>query len=383
MTIFLLSFWHEPSLPQFAGPVRVWELAKALAGLGHRVHVFVPWYPGVRDVPTVTVHRVPVLDVGMLRALSFYVMSALAILWWTLRRPPAMIYMRTMANPLPLFIARLRRTRFFLEVNDDIFQARLRRALSPAWGRAVELAERVNCRGADIIIVEVEEMAQKLAVNWQVRRDRVVCLPGGTDATLFRPLRANECRAALGLPEVPWVGFVGTLYGYQGLHTLVGAAALIRAGFPDVRFLIVGSGEMEAELRESVRVRGLADRFHFTGWVPYADLPQCIGAMEICVAPLTADRGDAIPMKVFDYMACGRPIVIGARRESLQIWSGWPGVVYVEPEDPVALARGVSELLGDAELRSRLGVANRRVVEERYSWGEIARRIMALREACG
>lgn len=383
MRIFLVSYWYEPGLAGFSGPVRVREIARALAALGHDVHLFVPAYREVTSVPGVTMHRVPVVDAAVLRPLSAYLMTALAMARSMRRCRPSLVYFRTMANPLPRLVARGFGVPFVLEVNDDLFQAHARR------GRAfhntlVGLVERSNARGADAVIVHLPEVAEDLITRWRVRPERIVALPGGTDPDVFRPEDAAACRAALGLDVgAPWVGFAGTLYRYQGLATLVDAAPAILSRVPEARFLVVGSGGAEDELRALVEARGLGDRFRFAGWVPYTAVPRYIGAMDVCVMPLTEDRGATLPLKAFDYMACARPIVVSVVPDGQGRWAPFPGVVTVAPGVAAVLADAVCSLLGDAEHRRRLGAANRQAVEERYAWREVARRIAGLGDRCG
>jgi glycosyltransferase involved in cell wall biosynthesis len=247
----------------------------------------------------------------------------------------------------------------------------------------VRSIERLNCRASDIVVVHVPEVGKQLARRWRIDDRRIVALPGGTNTALFHPLATVACRKAIGLGEGPLVGFVGTLYGYQGLQTLVEAAVTMRERNPGVRFLIVGSGPTEDELRATVRARGLDDAFVFTGWVPYGDVPRYINAMDVCVAPLMPDRGLAMPIKLFDYMACSRPVVVSARYDELDLWGEWPGVLYVVPGDPAALADGLLAILADPELSAAMGAANRHAVEESYSWAAIARRIATLEPTRG
>lgn len=378
MRIFLVSYWYEPRMPGFAGPVRVREIARALAALGHEVHLFHPAYRDVTLVPGVVMHSVPLVDAPILRPLSAYLMTALAMLESMRRHRPALIYFRTMANPLPMLLARCFRVPFALEVNDDLFQAHARRGR--VFHRAlVGFMERWNARGADVVVVHLPEVGRDLTARWAVPADRIVALPGGTDPDVFRPEDAAACRASLGLAVgVPWVGFVGTLYRYQGLATLVDAAPAILRGFPEVRFLVVGSGGAEDELRALIEARGLTERFRFAGWVPYTAVPRYIGALDVCVMPLAEDRGATLPLKAFDYMACARPIVVSVLPEGRRRWAPFPGVVAVLPGVAGALAEAVCGLLGDDERRRRLGVANRRAVEGRYAWRQVARRIAEL-----
>ena len=204
----------------------------------------------------------------------------------------------------------------------------------------------------------------------------VIVLTSGTDPDLFRPQPAQDARLRLGLPPASsYIGFVGRFYRYQGLTCLLEAFVLVRRQRPDTRLLLVGDGETAQSLRDQASRLGLADSVIWTGRVPYDRVPDYINAMNICVAPFCGNRGETSPVKLFDYLACARPVVASAIPSVASLFSEREGVAQVPPDDPDALARSLLRLLEDHRLAAELGARGRRVVLERFGWSRVADRL--------
>ena len=95
--------------------------------------------------------------------------------------------------------------------------------------------------------------------------------------------------------------------------------------------------------------------------------------MDVCVAPFCGDRGETSPVKIFDYLACGRPVVASAIPSVTGLFSRANGVVLVEPDRADALAEAVFDLLARPDEACRLGGDGRIFVEQRFGWDTIVR----------
>jgi len=187
-------------------------------------------------------------------------------------------------------------------------------------------------------------------------------------------MEPGAARRRLEWPEAPWVVFVGNLVAWQGLDTLVRAAPEVIEAC-GARIAIVGDGQMRSTLETLAENLGIADRVVFVGSVPYEDVPTYIGAASACVAPFTRARNEAIglsPLKVYEYLACGRPVVA----------SGVPGIsellqrsgagLLVPPDDPRALAATLREVLEDPTRAREMGDRGRAFAVNECSWGRTA-----------
>lgn len=374
MNWFIFCYWFEPDAPDDpVGLIRIWTLASALTKAGDRVTVFAPRYRSAlvpRPFPIVPVR---LLHRRLLRPLSYGLSSFLHGLWRARRGKPDLLYYRWMESPHAVILARLLGARCVCEVNGEPV---------PDWsaGGTVRSLKhwvaRFALRRCDRVVVLTDGLKDLLVRRYAVPASRIIVLPSGTDLQLFVPCEAEACRAECGLPaDRLYVGFVGSFYRYQGLETLVEAMVSIKRACPNARLLLVGDGEAAAELKEQVERAGLMDSIVWAGRVPYERVPRLIGAMTVCVAPFRADRGETSPVKLFDYLACARPVVASSIPSVTGVFTPETGVRLVPPDDPLRLAEAVIDLLQQPQQRAAMGEQGRRFVEGQFGWDRIVERL--------
>jgi glycosyltransferase involved in cell wall biosynthesis len=251
----------------------------------------------------------------------------------------------------------------------------------PAWQR---LLERGLDRMTDRYLVNSAAIVTELVERGGLSRDKMQVIHNGIDLAglpAFDPDR-RPARAALGFdPARRLVAQVGRLESQKDYPTFLAAAARVAATVGDVDFLIVGEGRLESSLREEAARLGIADRVRFTG--VRNDVPVLLGAVDVLA--LTS-RWEGLPNVVIEAMATGAVAVatdVGGAREL--IVPGETGdVVAVGRADVVADA--ILRLLADPARASRLALAARARVEERFAVDAMVRRTEAaygelLREA--
>ncbi|HNR36766.1 MAG TPA: glycosyltransferase family 4 protein, partial [Candidatus Hydrogenedentes bacterium] len=152
----------------------------------------------------------------------------------------------------------------------------------------------------------------------------------------------------------------------QGLFTLLEAAERL-ADLEDVRFVFVGDGADKPRMVEWAKTRGLRN----VEFLPLQDkdlMPAFYAAADACFVPLR--KGDYfrinIPSKIFEIMACARPVILGAEGQALDILQQAGGGIPVAPEDPEAFAEAVRRLRADPALAGSLGANGRAYVVEHF-----------------
>ncbi|MEV5005378.1 MULTISPECIES: glycosyltransferase family 4 protein [unclassified Streptomyces] len=212
---------------------------------------------------------------------------------------------------------------------------------------------------------------------------RMVQLPPGVDEKTFHPgSGGDEVRARLGLTDRPVVVCVSRLVRRKGQDTLIRAMPRILAAEPDTVLLIVGGGPYEKELRALAARTGVSGSVRFTGAVPWAELPAHYGAGDVFAMPCRTRRGgldvEGLGIVYLEASATGLPVVAGdsggAPDAVLDGETGW----VVRGGSPEQAADRVVTLLGDAELRRRMGERGRSWVEERWRWDLLAQRLQEL-----
>lgn len=224
---------------------------------------------------------------------------------------------------------------------------------------ALRLLEQRLPDRMDRTIAVSSEIAARFAGRAGADR-MVVIAPAGP---LPVPARDPACvRRDLGIGDAPLVTTVARLNAQKDLPTLLAAAHLVLDERPDVRFVIVGGGQAEAQIRAEHRRLGLGDAVQLLGERPSA-------ADELAAADVFALSSvwEGSPLAVAEALLLGRPVVVtavGAVPEVVQ--DGVTGRL-VEPRSPTALARAILDLLADPAEARRLADAGHAVAVERFS----------------
>ncbi|MFE7790988.1 glycosyltransferase family 4 protein [Streptomyces sp. NPDC057460] len=212
---------------------------------------------------------------------------------------------------------------------------------------------------------------------------RMVQLPPGVDEKTFHPASGGDrVRARLGLTGRPVVVCVSRLVPRKGQDTLILAMPAILAREPDAVLLIVGGGPYAKDLKKLAEETGVSDSVRFTGPVPWEELPAHYGAGDVFAMPCRTRRGgldvEGLGIVYLEASATGLPVVAGdsggAPDAVLDGETGW----VVRGGSVEESADRIATLLGDPELRQRMGERGRAWVEEKWRWDLLAERLRTL-----
>jgi glycosyltransferase involved in cell wall biosynthesis len=172
-------------------------------------------------------------------------------------------------------------------------------------------------------------------------------------------------RASLGLgAETPIVLYTGTFEAYQGLDLLWRAMHRVAAARPDARLVMVGGEAAQVEkARGAAAAAGIAAATIFTGQRPPSEIPRYLDAATVLVSPRSS--GTNTPLKIYQYLRSGRPIVATRLRTHTQVLDD-DIAVLTEPT-PESFGDGILQALADPERARAIGAAARRVADTKYS----------------
>src|SRR5207249_4086229 len=229
-------------------------------------------------------------------------------------------------------------------------------------------------------IVALTPRLQEHIASYGVPDSRIRLLPCGVDAALFSPGSKNAALLAgwnIGASD-PVITFMGTIYRFSGLDRVIAEFQKILRRHPQTKLLIVGWGEDEERLKRLSIQHGVSANVVFTGLQPYSLLPDIIRSSDICINPFELNdiTRDILPNKVFQYLACGKPLVATPLPGTKPFLSGESdGVVYTPLENVAGCLR---DLLADAKRRDELGRNAAAAVKQRYDWRRIARQMVEM-----
>jgi glycosyltransferase involved in cell wall biosynthesis len=213
-------------------------------------------------------------------------------------------------------------------------------------------------------IITTGEAVKRLFINGHgVDEAKVFSIPTGVEERFFcTPSGSEATRSGLGLSTKDFVvGTVGFIRYEKGLNYFVEAAELVLQQYPDLKFLIVGDGPEERNLKRSITERGLSHSIVLTGF--RKDVPEILMMMDIFVL---SSREEGLPQTLSQALAMQRPVVatdVGSVSELVR--HGCTGLL-VPPRDAKALAEGICILRRDRAFRETLGRAGRELIAESY-----------------
>ncbi|WP_026460817.1 glycosyltransferase family 4 protein [Schaalia suimastitidis] len=260
-------------------------------------------------------------------------------------------------------LAVMREVPGILEVNAPLIdEQRQHRSLSNETGAWRALERQAHAARAVICVSD-------LVKDWVMRHAplaRAFTVANGVSVTRITPQPEDSHNVI--------VTFVGTLKPWHGVEELLRAAALRKENW---KLRIIGDGP------ERQRLQSLAAELSvdadFRGAIAPEHMMQHLAGSAIGVAPYPqAKAGDSYfsPLKVYEYLAAGLPVVASDIGQIPQILDDFG--VLVPPSDPARLAQALDELSCDRDRRAHMGKAGRTRAEERHSWQHVVRTILQL-----
>ena len=235
-------------------------------------------------------------------------------------------------------------------------------------------AERAVCSRADRVIPVSSADAERLEREGYATESQIELVYYGIPEPIALAKEVEEARHASGWVEgEPVVGLVGRLHVQKGIDVFLRALARVAKAVPAARFVIVGTGELEAKMHALSSELGLGPRLRWVGGrsgLPFLPLFD--------VAVLSS-RWEGLPFVLLEYMAAGRAIVTTDVPGCLDAVTGDEAAI-VPRDDPRAMAEAIVLLLGDRPLAEARARAARAAFEGRFSLAVMTRKFIEVYE---
>jgi len=202
---------------------------------------------------------------------------------------------------------------------------------------------------------------------------KLFLVANGVDTTMFNPAdRGSNLRSEMGWDDQ----FVALYSGAHGMANDLDAvleAASLLSPHPRVRVILLGDGPEKPRLKGRAEQMGLSN-VEFLDPVPKSAMPSLLAATDCCIAHLKPSAMQAMvyPNKVFDYMAAGRPTVLGIGGVIREVIEGAQGGIPTEPGDARAMADAIEFLSRSPEVGRQMGINARAFVERNFQRQAIA-----------
>ena len=389
MKVLLITSLYVPDVA--ANAKRMHQFARFLTSRGHQVTILagVPHYPLGRIHPDwrrrpfwithengmkvvrVWVYAAPGRKIWRkaLNYISFFIMSVPAALFVGIKHDAIV----AISPPLPsglsaFFYSLLSRSPFVFDVQDLYPETAIQLGvLKGKRGIAFfEALERFIYRKSAQITV-ISDGFRNSVMRKGISGSKVTVMPNWADTSTFSPEVTPVDKQDLGLGERFTVMFLGTIGRAQGCEIIVEAATLLR-NRGDIGFCLLGDGVARAAL-EMEAVKRELDKISFLDPVPHDDVPRYLVAADACLVHLVANDlyKVTLPSKIYEYLAIGKPILMGVEGEAAQlIKTSGSGLVF-KPQSAEKLAEAVLTLAGSPSLCARLGHEGRSTASSIFS----------------
>jgi glycosyltransferase involved in cell wall biosynthesis len=380
-TVTMLCFYYYPNAG--GGADRLMQrVAETLAGRGWRMAVLTQRVPGAAREEMVNAVRVRRLFLVPLPGLRFF-SYMLAAFWYQLARRDAgqvlhlnQLYLHV---PVALWLRRLRGLRVVVRVacggpHGEI--ARLR-GLPLGIGRWVLRA----ARRADAIISLTDQITEEL-LGAGFARERIVLAPNGVDTARFAPVSPEQraaLRKQLHLPlERPIVFFAGRFEAQKAVDVLLRAWQEVQARHPEALLLLAGDGSLRGAMEQLSRDLGVGEAVRFLGYTE--QMLACYQASDVFVLP---SWSEGMSNALLEAMSCGLAPVATAIPGNTDVVTSEQDGLLVKAGDEHALAKALTRLLADADLRQQIAAAARQTITSRFALEQTAQAYARLYQQLG
>jgi glycogen(starch) synthase len=281
--------------------------------------------------------------------------------------------------------ARARNVPFVYEIRafweDAAVDQNKTRPASPRYFVSRQL-EGYVARRADSVVGIARHILDDLRTR-RIAAEKLFHVPNGVDAERFVALpRDTKLFSELRLNGDPVMGFIGSLYRYEGIAWLVRAVAELRRRGVALQLLIVGQGEAMPEVQAAIREAGARDYVRAVGQVSHDQVERYYSLMDVMVYPRRRIRLTELttPLKPLEAMAQGKPVLasdVGGIRELVE--PEIPCMLF-QPDDMDDFCSKAAQLFSSELLRRQVGEAGRQMVLREKDWTVLAQRYRGVYE---
>ena len=253
-----------------------------------------------------------------------------------------------------------------IKVDDAIYEKSS--GIKSIQRRIEKMINGKTLRNASNVLVSNSETQDVVVKEYNVSPEKISIIPNGVDLSMFNISKQKNPKKIV---------FAGAMYYHRGLDILLNSIPRVIEKIPEVKFLLIGSGDELEKLKEMVSKNDLKNNVEFTGWISRDKIPESIVDASIGIGPLrlTDVTSRALPIKVLEYMAVSLPII--AKKGTL------PDDVLIDDkngyfiDDKEDLAEKIITLLENPEKIAKMGEESR-LMAQKFSWNNVVSDIIQI-----
>lgn len=254
------------------------------------------------------------------------------------------------------------------------------------WGKLymkklLKWAEEIQWANADRIFV-VSSVVKEMMGEYGVDKEKIIVNPNGADTDIFHPkVDGSNIRTKYDLKNKYVIGFSGTFGNWHGVEILAGAIRIIADMIPESVVFFIGDGELRPEIEKIIKEDNVEKNAIITGFIPYSKVPEYLAACNVLVSPCVHSKDGSpffnSPIKLFEYLAMGKPIVASDIGQQGEVINHEENGLLCEEASVEDLADQIHRLYKDKELSKLVSGRARQDSIDKYSWSVSAGRIIS------
>ncbi|MEL4897169.1 glycosyltransferase family 4 protein [Crocosphaera sp. Alani8] len=364
-----------PVFGQKGCSTHVQEIIRGLLKKDHQVHLFTPRLGNDRpdDLQAVKLHQlspIPKVDQGLREKIALSMNSEINTAL-DYAEPFDMVYERySLWSYAGMEYARIKGIPGILEVNAPLILEQQKHRSLVSSKEAETVAIKVF--NAATTIIAVSDEVKNYVSQYVNNPDKIKVIPNGVNPDRFYPKKITSNAYFT-------IGFVGSLKPWHGLPILLEAFEKFHHHYPQSRLLIIGKGPESDRLKIEINQKNLNSVIQLTGAVPPSAIPFLLEQIDVAVAPYPPlDQFYFSPLKVYEYMAAGLPVVASDIGQISNIIQHENNGLLCPPGDNNALIKAFVSLMRSPQLRHQLGTSARQTILAHYTWDQVIEKILRL-----
>lgn len=220
-------------------------------------------------------------------------------------------------------------------------------------------------RNVNALICISDRLKHYLIKNFNIEKEKIFVIPDGVKKEWLEIKTVHPS----------YICYIGSLYKWKGIDILLSAMKYL----PKERLLVVGGGKRLNELKEFVEKENLTERIIFVGDIPHVKIPEYFSKAKVAVIPNIAlgPSEFSSPLKLFEYMAAGVPIVASDLPVFREILENEKTAIFFEPGNPKALAEAIKKIVYSEDLAKTLS-ANAKKLAQNFTYEKRGEKIYKL-----
>lgn len=221
----------------------------------------------------------------------------------------------------------------------------------------------------------VTHYMKRVLVALGIGQESIEVIPNGVDSNLFSDKQDMvELKKEYGLDNRTVVLYSGHIEDWAGMEIIESLTKRMASEAPEALVFMVGAGESVDKLIAMVEAAGVSNQFKYGGIKPFSEMPKVVAAVDValCIFPDTPVAHAASPLKIFEYMSCGKAIVATSVAGTVEALTEDTGIL-VKPGNIDEICDRIIELCKTPKERQELGKKARALAVDYYSWSVLSK----------